>query len=270
MNTEQVTPLKDERKAVSVRRRTAPVARKTGDDVGSLMGALITAASNPDVNLDAMDRLMGMYERVAAGKARVAYYAALAEMQPEMPVVERKGLISVPAKDGKAGHETPYARWEDINAALTPVLSKHGFGLSFRVAKQEDRVVVTGILSHREGHAEQTELSLPMDTTGSKNNVQAIGSSVSYGKRYTAGALLNFTTKGEDDDGRLAGGEGDDFDARDQSAGCQAAIAAINHLTTKADFLAWKTKNAAGLQSMAPAEADTVVRLWNQRFANAR
>ncbi|WP_185835578.1 ERF family protein [Pseudomonas aeruginosa] len=38
------------------------------------------------------------------------------------------------------------------------------------------------------------------DTSGNKNAVQAVASSVSYGKRYTAGALLNFTTHGEDDD----------------------------------------------------------------------
>ena len=42
---------------------------------------------------------------------------------------------------------------------------------------------------------------LPVDTSGSKNGVQAVASSVSYGKRYTAGLLLNITTTGEDDDG---------------------------------------------------------------------
>jgi len=40
-----------------------------------------------------------------------------------------------------------------------------------------------------------------VDTSGSKNGVQAVASSVSYGKRYTAGLLLNITTTGEDDDG---------------------------------------------------------------------
>ena len=44
-----------------------------------------------------------------------------------------------------------------------------------------------------------------MDSTGSKNNVRAIGSSISYGKRYAASALLNITTRGEDDDGKAGG-----------------------------------------------------------------
>ncbi|MNO71030.1 ERF superfamily protein [compost metagenome] len=63
---------------------------------------------------------------------------------------------------------------------------------------------VTGILMHRAGHREQTTMLLPLDTSGSKNAVQALGSSVSYGKRYVLCALLNITTRGEDDDGNAA------------------------------------------------------------------
>ena len=36
-------------------------------------------------------------------------------------------------------------------------------------------------------------------------SVQGVGSSLSYGKRYTAYALLNITTSGDDDDGRSGG-----------------------------------------------------------------
>ena len=47
-------------------------------------------------------------------------------------------------------------------------------------------------------------MPFPIDTSGSKNAIQAVGSSISYGKRYTAGALLNLTSRGEDDDGIAA------------------------------------------------------------------
>ena len=130
-------------------------------------------------------------------------------MQPNLPEIDRKGNIVIHKKDMPKTPEnviqsTPYALWEDINKAIRPVLHDYGFALSFRVKKEADRVEITGVLSHREGHSEETTLSLPMDTTGSKNNVQAIGSSFSYGKRYAATALLNITTRGEDDDGKAA------------------------------------------------------------------
>lgn len=177
-------------------------------DATSLMAVISRAASDPNTDVDKLERLMAMYERITDRTAKAEYSAALAELQPKLPVIDRRGTIVVPPKDGKTGHTTPYARWEDINDAIREPLAQHGFALSFRVAKSDDRVVVTGILSHRAGHAEETTLSLPMDTTGSKNNVQAIGSSVSYGKRYTACALLNITTRGEDDDGKAAGDPG--------------------------------------------------------------
>lgn len=198
--------------AAIVEREEQPgaVVEHPASDTGSLLQIISRAASDPNVDIDKMERLMQMHERMTDRAARSAYAAALSEMQPQLPVVDRKGNITIHKKDAEKKPEnviqsTPYALWEDINDAIRPLLAQYGFALSFRVKKEADRVEVTGVLSHRDGHSEETMLSLPMDTTGSKNNVQAIGSSVSYGKRYTATALLNITTRGEDDDGKAAG-----------------------------------------------------------------
>lgn len=88
---------------------------------------------------------------------------------------------------------------------IKPILAKHGFGLSFRIGQTEARLTTKAVLSHGGGHREETEFSAPIDNTGSKNNVQGWGSSFSYGKRYTGTAILNITTRGEDDDGKKAG-----------------------------------------------------------------
>ncbi len=198
--------------AIAERIEQAPanVEQHPASDSASLLAVISRAASDPDVDIEKMERLMLMYERMSDRSAKAAYAAALAEMQPKLPVVDRKGNITIHKKDAAKTPEniiqkTPYALWEDINEAIRPIMAAHGFALSFRTKKEADRVEVTGVLSHREGHSEETMLSLPMDTTGSKNNVQAIGSSVSYGKRYTASALLNITSRGEDDDGKAAG-----------------------------------------------------------------
>ena len=45
-------------------------------------------------------------------------------------------------------------------------------------------------------------MPLPLDTSGAKNNIQGMGSTVSYGKRYLLGMLLNLVSKGQDDDGQ--------------------------------------------------------------------
>ena len=83
-------------------------------------------------------------------------------------------------------------------------MSKYGFAVSFKVVETDRGVRVTGLLLHRSGHREETEMTFPSDTSGSKNAVQALGSSISYAKRYIMSAMLNITTRGEDDNGFAA------------------------------------------------------------------
>lgn len=180
-----------------------PAAVPALSESAAIIQVIERAAMNPNVDIDKMERLLQMQERIMERNARSAYSAALAEMQPHLPVITEKGKIVVRDKVTKEIiQSTGYALWEDINEAIKPVLAEYGFALSFKTGVMPDgKITVTGILSHRDGHQEETTMALPHDSTGSKNAVQAVGSSTSYGKRYTASALLNITSRGEDDDG---------------------------------------------------------------------
>ncbi len=171
---------------------------KTGEivkapaETTSIIQVIERAALNPDVNIDKMGRLLEMQERIYAREAVILYSENFAAMQTKLPEIPKLGK----------GHGTiTYALWEDVNDLIKPVLSEYGFGLSFKVSNAEDGITVTAVLRHRGGHLEETSFTFKADTTGSKNAIQAVGSSMSYGKRYTAAALLNLTYRGEDDDG---------------------------------------------------------------------
>lgn len=166
----------------------------------AVMAIIERAALNPDVDAAKMDQLFALQEKVLARNARTEYFRALAMMAGAMPAIEEKG---------KGHNQTKYAKWEDIQSAITPVLGQYGFALSFRTKVEEKAIRITAILAHREGHTEENELLLPADNSGSKNAVQAVGSSITYGFRYTACALLNIQTGVSDDDGRAAGGDVD-------------------------------------------------------------
>jgi ERF superfamily len=167
----------------------------------SILAVIERAARSPEVDIDKMERLMAMHERASARQAKTAYFDALAQMQPELPIIGERGGI----KDRSGNVQSRYALWEDVVSIITPILSKHGFSLSFRTGNEGDHVKVTGVLAHRAGHSEETLLTLPVDTSGSKNAVQSVGSSTSYGKRYTASALLNLRSGETDDDGQAGG-----------------------------------------------------------------
>lgn len=226
----------DEAQAKPRKARSVAVAKTTKDvapvsESAAIFQVIERAATNPNVDIDKMERLIQMQERIMDRNAKSAYAAALAEMQPELPVVIERGAIDM----GNNRPKQRYALWEDINDAIKPVLARHGFGLSFRTGQQDGKIIVTGILSHREGHSEETTMHLPVDTSGSKNAVQAVGSSTSYGKRYTASALLNLTSRGEDDDGRAAGAG--QLVSAEQAAQIEALIVEVQ--ADKAKFLTY-------------------------------
>ena len=179
----------------SDRKDVAPVSEAT-----AIISVIERAARDPSVDIERMERLLGMHERLVARQAKTAYAAALARLQPKLPIIQERGSI----KNNSGAIQSRYAYWEDIVGIITPLLASEGFSLSFRTGNKDGKIQVTGVLTHAEGHSEDTTLDLPADTSGSKNAVQAVASSVSYGKRYTAGALLNLRTGEIDDDGRGA------------------------------------------------------------------
>ncbi|WDS36198.1 ERF family protein [Pseudoxanthomonas sp.] len=179
MNAVVASPAEDPRKLPAIQAEGA-----------TLLAVIARAAADPQTDVDKMERLMLMYERVESKRAEAEFASALADMQSRLPSIGERG---------DAAGRYKFALWEDINAAIKPILTEYGFALSFRT-DFTDGIAVSGVLTHRSGHKEQTTIKLPADPSGNKNAVQAVASSVSYGKRYTAGALLNLTSHGEDDD----------------------------------------------------------------------
>lgn len=165
----------------------------------SLLEVISKAARDPAVDIDKMERLLQMQERVEARQAEVAFADAFAAMQPELPIITMNGQIV-----HKGQVISDFSDWPNINKVVTPILAKHGFSLSFKPAESEHKTAIMAILRHRMGHQDSATLELPTDTSGAKNAVQAVGSSLTYGKRYTGVLILNLTIEGEDDDGSAA------------------------------------------------------------------
>lgn len=161
--------------------------------------------SDPQMPMERVEQAFTLYQRVLddaekrrANEAQQEFYRAFASMQAEMPTVKKRG---------KGHNDKSYARWEDIMPQVQPVLSKHGFALTFQPEIIDgNKLRIHARLSHEGGHfVDAAPFVLPADTGGNKNAVQALGSSTSYAKRYVACALLNIVAEDEvDDDG--AGG----------------------------------------------------------------
>lgn len=153
-------------------------------------------AMDPNADLAKLERMLELKEKHDAQQAKAAFAEAFARASAAFPTIPLNGM----------GHNNkPYATLKDITSMTRPVLSEHGLAMTFGIEVGQD-IVVSAKLMHKSGHFEETSIALPRENSGSKNAVQAVGSSQTYGQRYTAQAILGLSL-GDDteDDGRGAG-----------------------------------------------------------------
>lgn len=157
-------------------------------------------AANPAVDVTKLEKIVELQERIMRHNAEAAFNAAFAKMRPELPQVAERGKILV-----KGTLRSTYARLEDIDEVVTPIIAKHGFGMRHRTEWPADKpgiIRIVGILCHEQGHKEESTFEAPMDKSDYRTDIQSQGSTVSYGRRYTTLDLLNITTRGLDNDGQ--------------------------------------------------------------------
>jgi len=155
-------------------------------------------ALDPRANVETLERLYAMHREDRANQAREAFAADFVRMKPNLPRVIKKHT-------NDQTHSL-YAKLEDINRQIDPILERFGFATATKVlAQTETLITIRCELWHQQGHVEHTELSMPPDSSGSagkvnKTMVHAISSTVQYLKRVGLCALLNIST-GDDKDG---------------------------------------------------------------------
>ena len=148
--------------------------------------------------------LLNLQERVLAREAEAAFNTAFSLLAAEIPRVQKNGTVEL--GDRKGSYK--FATWEDMDEVLRPRLQRHGFVLSFDASQREGQgggAVITATLLHARGHSRSSSIPLPLDSGPGRNNLQAMGSTISYGKRYTTDMLLNIVRTNEDDDGVRGG-----------------------------------------------------------------
>lgn len=164
---------------------------------------MLNTALTRGADVAVLERLMGLQERYEANQARKAFDAAIADAKGEIGPIMRNAT----------GHnEKRYADFAAIARTVDPILAKYGLTYRFRT-DQSDKIHVTCILSHKDGHSETTTLAGPSDTSGNKNAIQAIGSTLTYLQRYSLIQMLGLATS-NDDDGRAAMPPADAADLR--------------------------------------------------------
>lgn len=166
-------------------------------DQSSLLPAIMKIACDPSLDVAKLEALLRMQAELEKRQAEKEFIEAFSRLSGTLPRVQKEGVIDLGGK-GKI----PFARWEDIDKTIRPLLAKEGFTLSFDTSTIERGTIIIAHLMHRSGHSRTVSTPpLPLDTGPGRNQIQAMGSTISYGKRYAAEMALNIVREGEDDDG---------------------------------------------------------------------
>jgi ERF superfamily len=180
-----------------------------GDNASAVLALINRIALDACADVEKLDRVMALYERLKAKEAELQYNAAKGRILKKLAgikiVKNRPALYEI--ENGKPQNGTceafKYAPLEEIDKHLRPLLAEEQMDLSYSDEPLESGgIVIRGRLKHLpSGHYEDSFMPAPLDTTGGKSKVQAVGSTNSFLRRYVTCNIFNIVVVGDDDDG---------------------------------------------------------------------
>jgi ERF superfamily len=180
-----------------------------GDNASAVLALINRIALDACADVEKLDRVMALYERLKAKEAELQYNAAKGRILKKLAgikiVKNRPALYEI--ENGKPQNGTceafKYAPLEEIDKHLRPLLAEEQMDLSYSDEPLESGgILIRGRLKHLpSGHYEDSFMPAPLDTTGGKSQVQAVGSTNSFLRRYVTCNIFNIVVVGDDDDG---------------------------------------------------------------------
>jgi hypothetical protein len=171
----------------------------------TILAMIDKIAGLPNVDPQQVLQLYEIHQRMQADAARKAFMVAFSECQKEMAPIARDAV--------NPQTRSKYATHAQLDGALRPIYTKHGFGVSFNtglgdgtpIADNHVRILLD--LSHRGGHERHYQVDMPNDGKGAKGNdvmtkTHAQSSAFTYGRRNLEVLAFNIATV--DDDGNAA------------------------------------------------------------------
>jgi hypothetical protein len=140
------------------------------------------------------------------GPTPSALAGALAAVQLELPRIKKDQTAKVTGetKQGKpVSYSYSYADLTDVSAAVLPLLAKHGLSFTaFPTLTAEGKFVLRYHLLHKAGERESGEYPLP-----SSGTAQAMGSAITYARRYCLCAVTGVSPDDDDDAAAAVAGQ---------------------------------------------------------------
>lgn len=208
------------------------------DESTVLLQVISRAAQDTTIDLDRMERLLVMHEKLNQHRAERQFIEAMTQFKRTAPTITKNKLVGYANRDGTTtGYK--HATLAAVTSAAIASLADVGISHRWDLEQLEDRRVrVTCVLTHTGGHSTRTSLEGAPDDSGKKNLIQQTSSTITYLQRYTLLAATGLATE-DDDDG--AGGKAANGQHKEAPEGYENWRADMGAIDTQAELeKAWR------------------------------
>lgn len=163
---------------------------------------MLAIAVQRGADLEYVKQLMDLQERWERAQSKKAFLAALSAFKKNPPVVLKDMLNSQ--------YGSRYSSLGNVVNTINAALGEHQLSASWEI-EQKELIKVTCVLEHIDGFSKRVTIEGPKDTSGSKNTLQQIRSTLTYLKIDTYEAVTGTASKAGsvDDDGNGVGSNKD-------------------------------------------------------------
>lgn len=164
--------------------------------------------------VDEMSKLLDLQFKWEAEQARKAFIGAMASFKSS-PIIITKD------KENKQ-YNSMYTTLGNLVNTASEAMAPHGLTADWEIEQGDKLIKVTCVLSHEDGYSKRVTLEAAPDTSGAKNSIQQIKSTVTYLRGATFEAVTGLASQesagvNRDDDGNSAG-KGVEYITEEQEA----------------------------------------------------
>ncbi len=169
---------------------TVPDERAPMPDVPSL----VRLAIDKGVDVEVLERLVALQERVTDRNARIEFFGALKAFQDNCPELHKSKTAQIATRSG-SNYSYTYAPLDVIAKTVRPHLHTEGLSYSWTTEPGDNVNVlnVVCVLRHVDGHEERATFPVPTDTSAAMSAAQKSGAALTYGQRMSLVSVLGLT-----------------------------------------------------------------------------
>lgn len=169
------------------------IVKESSQQVETFISQAIAAG----LPVETMERLFGLREKVKAEQAKEAYVSALSDFQSVCPIIKKTRKV-LNNKDKTVRYV--FAPLDSIVEQIRTLVAASGLSYRWETKQENGEVRAICIVTHKLGHSESSEFSIPVDKEGYMTAPQKVASALTFAKRYSLCNALGISTGDEDVD----------------------------------------------------------------------